>query len=60
MARMRWMSDSSGRTMAVCLRCDRELPALAAENFYCYCRSGGSAGDPARHDLTPAASRSAA
>lgn len=60
MARMRWMSDSSGRTMAVCLRCDRELPALVAQNLYCYCRSGGAAGEPARQDPTPAASRSTA
>lgn len=40
MARMRWMSDMKGRTVAVCPRCDREVPADAQQTVYCYCRSG--------------------
>jgi hypothetical protein len=60
MARMRWMSDSIGRTMAVCLRCDREIPVDPERIFYCYCRSHGTSDHVVAHDLAPAGSRRAA
>lgn len=51
---MRWMSDAAGETLAVCLHCDRELPADPARTFYCYCRSSGALSPVVANDLASA------
>lgn len=52
MARMRWMrEDETSPATMVCLNCDTEVAEDPTRVFYCYCRSGGVAGDVVENPL---------
>lgn len=51
---MRWMKDeATGRAAAVCLYCGAEAEGDPARTHYCFCRSGGSAGEVVAQSLVP-------